>query len=369
MTFKHGKFSESVVMRSLEKVAREKGLVKEEDFVKTATVTKRANLNPSSDPLVSLMRLGEGLREAGYEKLAVEIEDKALAFKQAQTLYETSKETGEDLIDFAHPKGSHKLEGVDGTEAVFETILDQHLKSVKMIEKMPTGKLASHKDILGAVKKVLAQDVGAKVPFTPSAMENVFKFTRLLSSLFNYESIQIFRWETDTINAYNRMNSFINRVAASKLISLADIDKIIAMNSDLKTNLSNETFIGIQSTASKDAAVYVNSLQNYLEDSLKEDVKKALATVPKADEGSQKFNEQINSYLSTLRNWSAAVNNDPENSPEDKKQANDWIIARTNELNDLKGKFKPEEAEGFTIALNKSRFVRESGQFKKVWIG
>lgn len=157
MTFKHGKFSESVVMRSLEKVAREKGLVKEEDFVKTATVTKRANLNPSSDPLVSLMRLGEGLREAGYEKLAVEIEDKALAFKQAQTLYETSKETGEDLIDFAHPKGSHKLEGVDGTEAVFETILDQHLKSVKMIEKMPTGKLASHKDILGAVKKALAQ--------------------------------------------------------------------------------------------------------------------------------------------------------------------------------------------------------------------
>jgi hypothetical protein len=67
-------------------------------------------------------------------------------------LYETTKEKGEDLVDAAHPKGSHKLEGVDG-DATVETILDQHSKIVDIINKKPTGKLASSRDIINAVKK------------------------------------------------------------------------------------------------------------------------------------------------------------------------------------------------------------------------
>ena len=238
MTFKHGKFSESVVMRSLEKVAREKGLVKEEDFVKTATVTKRANLNPSSDPLVSLMRLGEGLREAGYEKLAVEIEDKALAFKQAQTLYETSKETGEDLIDFAHPKGSHKLEGVDGTEAVIETILDQHLKSVKMVEKKPTGKLASHRDILNAVKKVLGQevpDLSVSEEKMRSSLREAVRIMRFIISKSG-EELPAFSW---ALNVNDKM------LDEGKTITSSQIDNLKAKISDLKDELEPGIFSGI----------------------------------------------------------------------------------------------------------------------------
>lgn len=157
MTFKHVKFQDSAVMRSLERVAKEKGLVKEEDLVKTASLSKKADLTPSDNLLENLLKLSSGLREAGFSKYADELEDKAFAYKQAQTLYETSKETGEDLVDAAHPKGSHKLEDVDGDDlATIETIIDQQLKDMEMVSKKPTGKLASTKDILKAVKIVLA---------------------------------------------------------------------------------------------------------------------------------------------------------------------------------------------------------------------
>jgi hypothetical protein len=155
MTFKHVKFEESVVMRSLEKLAKEKGLVKQDPITKSAS--KTVDLSPSTNLMENVLNLCAGLRQSGFHKEASEVEEKFVAFKQAQTLYETSTEKGEDVIDAAHSKGSHHLEGVDSDEAVVETILDNHLKSLKMIEKVPTGKLASSRDILHAVKVVLAQ--------------------------------------------------------------------------------------------------------------------------------------------------------------------------------------------------------------------
>ena len=98
-------------------------------------------------------------------------------FKQAQTLYETTPEKCEDLVDQAHPKGSHKLENVDSTEAVFETIVDRHLATVKMIEKHPTGKLSEAYDIIRAVKVVLADDsarISQKFNDLSRTMESIF---------------------------------------------------------------------------------------------------------------------------------------------------------------------------------------------------
>lgn len=159
MTFKHTNFQDSVTMRSLEKLARDKGWVKEQPMTKSAA--SQLDLNPSTSLTENVLKLCAGLRSAGMDKYAAELEEKFLNYKQAQTLYEVSKETGDDLVHAAHPKGSHKLEGVDSDEAVFEDILDKHMKHVKMVEKQPTGKLASSFDILRAVKVVLAQDTNA----------------------------------------------------------------------------------------------------------------------------------------------------------------------------------------------------------------
>lgn len=155
MSFKHDKFDASPVMRSLEKLAISKGMMKPEVVVKQASSIK--DLTPTSDFTQNLLKLCSGLRSSGFEKQADELEVKYLQFKQAGVdIYNTSKETGEDLVDFAHPKGSHKLDGVDG-DAVVETIVEQKAIIEKIVGKTPTGKLAS-KDIINLVKVALAEE-------------------------------------------------------------------------------------------------------------------------------------------------------------------------------------------------------------------
>lgn len=151
MTFKHDKFDDSPVMRSLEKVAKDKGWVESKPITKSAST--KLNLKPSSNLTDNILKLCSGLKAAGLDKYATDIENKFVAYKQAATMYDTHGETGEDLVHAAHPKGSHHLEGLD--DAVVKTILDKHLDMVNMVNKKPTGKLSNASDILNEVKVVL----------------------------------------------------------------------------------------------------------------------------------------------------------------------------------------------------------------------
>lgn len=155
MTFKHTKFEDSTTMRSLAKVAQEKGWIKEEPLQKTASAPK-LDLKPTENLTENLLKLCAGLRAQGFEKQAEELESKFVQYKQANALYNVTKEKGEDLVEAAHPKGSHKLEGVEGKEATFEDILDKHVKMMQVVDKKPTGKLSDASQILKAVKTVLA---------------------------------------------------------------------------------------------------------------------------------------------------------------------------------------------------------------------
>lgn len=158
MTFKHVKFEDSSTMRSLLKVAAEKGWIKEEPLKKSASV-KQTDLSPSTDLMDNILKLCHGLRSQGFDKQADDVEQRFVAFRQAQTLYQVSKEKGEDLIHDAHPQGSHKMEDVDSEEATFEDLLDKHMKTMKAVEKMPTGKLTEAHQIIDAVKVVLGQSL------------------------------------------------------------------------------------------------------------------------------------------------------------------------------------------------------------------
>jgi len=147
-------------MRSLEKVAQEKGLVKPESLLQklaSRTAVKKIDATPTSNLMENIFKLCEGLKTQGLVAEANELEINYFQYKQAQTLYEAHKEKGEDVIHSAHPDGSHKLEGVEGSEACFEDILDKHVKFLQMIDKKPTGKLSSSAHVLSAVKKALGQ--------------------------------------------------------------------------------------------------------------------------------------------------------------------------------------------------------------------
>lgn len=197
MTFKHVKFEDSAVMRSLEKVAKAKGWATEESLTKTAS--KKTDLSATANFTENILKLCVGLRQSGFNKYADELENKFVAYKQATTLYETSSEKGEDLVDRAHPKGSHHLENVDADEAVFETILDQHVKNLKMIDKVPTGKLASSRDILRAVKVVLAQDAEEEQMMPLRADKAIMQLNTVLSILNKCKSTVLNKMNTTTL--------------------------------------------------------------------------------------------------------------------------------------------------------------------------
>lgn len=163
MSQKPAKFNKFSVAESLEKVAKEKGLVKPEpqkQFKKVAeAVQKVANLAPTTNLSENIVKLCDGLRSKGFNKYADELEIKFLQYKKAQTIYDVTKEKGEDLVDRAHPEGSHQLKNVDG-DSLIETIVDQHNKIKKMVEKQPTGKLAA-KDAANIARIILAQATDA----------------------------------------------------------------------------------------------------------------------------------------------------------------------------------------------------------------
>lgn len=156
MTFKHIGFYSSPTMRSLERLAIDKGLIKTDPLEKIAS-KKDNDLSATKSLTENVMKLCSGLRSEGLEKYAEEIETHFMIYKKAEHLYETSKETGEDLVDQAHPKGSHKLEGVEG-DSLIETVIKQQEEDLKIVNKKPTGKLSNAKKIINAVKMIAAQD-------------------------------------------------------------------------------------------------------------------------------------------------------------------------------------------------------------------
>jgi hypothetical protein len=401
MTFKHVKFEDSVVMRSLEKLAKEKGLVKEEPITKTAS----QKIAPTNNLTENVLTLCAGLRARGLTKAASDLESKFLALKHAQTLYETSSEKGEDLVDAAHPKGSHKLEDVDGDEAVFETIIDQHLKNMKMIEKTPTGKLASSKDVLRAVKRVFAQDApAAAVPTQEQVMGYMRQAANIVQQINGLTQSEL----TFSINPY--VEAFTQYAQGSKI---DDIEKAQGALNRLRSRLnpsgafhyltlgagglSKDTWDRVQGLLNKAGGLLTQAMtaRNQINAAANAALEKGTdpnAPAPDAGAGGaparqgttvimneegKNFMGQVNAFLGALKSWSVTVNNDPENSDADKSEANKWITDRTNELTSLRQQFMDEKdpneqnqkAPGFLAALTKSKFAREGGEFKRVWIG
>lgn len=155
MSFKHGKFEDSVTMRSLERVAVEKGLVKNDPLPSKTASAKETNLSPSDSLMENVIKLCAGLRRDGFDKYADQLENLFVIYKQADQNYNVSNEKGEDIIEFAHPEGGHQMENVDG-DAYVEDILEKHLKMVDVADKDPKGKLASTSQVLEEVKAALA---------------------------------------------------------------------------------------------------------------------------------------------------------------------------------------------------------------------
>jgi len=114
-----------------------------------------------------ILSLCSKLRSEGFDKQAEGLESKFLAYKSAAVhLYNTHNETGEDLINAAHPDGDNAIcDAADGLGTV-ETVLSRHKKMVDVITKEPKGKLAS-RSASKLIKKadVVIAEIGKKFKY------------------------------------------------------------------------------------------------------------------------------------------------------------------------------------------------------------
>ena len=140
MNFKHVKFDDSPVMRSLEQVAIAKKMFPADKAPLRKEATPKVALTLSDN----LFGLVSSLRDKGLVAEANSLEDKFYQFKTAEKhLYKCFEEDGSDLLDFAHPDGEFEVAPAKDGLGRVETLESGHAKMVEMVQKQPTGKFAS----------------------------------------------------------------------------------------------------------------------------------------------------------------------------------------------------------------------------------
>jgi len=367
MTFKHIKFEDSSTMRSLEKVARDKGWISNTPISKIASISK-VDLSISTNLTENIMKLCAGLRSSGLDKYANEVESKFMNYKKAQTLYETSKEVGEDLIDNAHPKGSHKLSGIEG-DNIIETIIDQHLATIKLTEKKPTGKLSSQ-DILRSVKIVLSQ--AASNPTIVQALTSALNAMKTIFSLHSEQSFltRPIAWGEDTL--IENINYALNNTH--------DVNVLERIYPKIKLGVDNfylaykpGTVIGGSS-----AEVWAGMLPLFNK------VYAALTTIKQTMENSNSkiqpktsvdvLTQWLHNANSTLKGFQAKISTDPDLTESEKQEASTWIVKKMNNVANVESQFQSmdddEKIQNAELLLSNLKKITTPsfGQFKKAWI-
>jgi len=246
MSFKHGKFSDSAVLRSLEKIAFEKGLVKEEKITKSAEqLVAERDLSSSNNLSQDIIKLCAGLRRSGLNKHAEEVERNYVNYKRAQTLYEVSKEKGEDLVDFAHPEGGHVLDDVEGKHKVM-TILERQQAMKKVVNKEPTGKL-SVAQAIRAVKNIFAADPVDKRKMTKHEyLDFLRKDLSKTVSQITYQALGVYNFVEPLLTGQNdndAMKATATEVASKPTI--ANLNKLLANVSAARAEASPTWYGGL----------------------------------------------------------------------------------------------------------------------------
>lgn len=192
MTFKHSKFEDSVVMRNLVRIAKEKGMIK--DLIQK--VASKLDLTPTEDLFENVLKLASGLRANGFEVQANELESNLMLYKRA-------KVEG-DIIEEAHPKGGLEFKDVLG-HPKFHTLIEQQMKMVDVAFKEPNGKLAKAEDIIKAVKKIFAKK--DLTPDEAKARSIAINFGALIDTVNRQNNLNV---PFDIVNAIREGGNFTN---------------------------------------------------------------------------------------------------------------------------------------------------------------
>ena len=201
-------------MDAFDRLAYQKGWVSEPTpLTKQASTPKKADLVPGEFLLENVLKLCSGLRGAGLESAAQEIEQNFLLMKTAEVhLYHVHDEEGEDIIDFAHPDGGKKLDKSWDELGEVETIVERQKKIRQVVEKEPTGKLDA---------KTAAALIRIKVADTPAndakamvdaAVDNINAATTMAVNSTQLPQRSKWRALLPSLTTNHAINTFIDDV-------------------------------------------------------------------------------------------------------------------------------------------------------------
>lgn len=385
MTFKHTNFEDSETMRSLVKLAKEKGLIKEDPLQKIASRKPKLDLKPTKSLSENLMKLCSGLRATGMDKYADELELTFLQYKQA-----AASECDSDLIQQAHPKGSYKLEGVEG-DAIIETIIDEHLKLMKIVEKMPTGKLTNAKSIISAVKISLGesdqiiqlqQKIAALLQRVISIMTsfaNQAKSDLWLGGGFGstFASFVEDAKENPTTEKLNEISSRIDTLAGKAEpeywgtmgVDESTWNKIKGLPSLAKQSINRATQFMDQINAIRQREIEAPFQESTPEETGKTETLEEVSIVGAPEFGA--LRDKIRILIGKLNSWKAVVSTYDDTG--DVNTGNEYIantIAKLRNINSAMDNVDPEYAEGVVAKLTSGfeAIETDANEFYRDWI-
>jgi uncharacterized protein YaaR (DUF327 family) len=379
MSLKHKQLQDSIVGRSYLQVAQSKGWISKETLKKEASAP---DVQPTTNLTENILKLCHGLRQSGFDKYAKELETKFVQFKQAQTLYNTGKGEGKDLIEAAHPQGSHKLEGLEGEYAIIETILDQHTKIMEKIEKVPHGKLSNAEEIISAVKTVLGQDADPK-SLLQSASASVQQALSIAEKVGGLTDI--------VINWAKGRASLVQAISDKKREDITREDAVEAENAvnalsrNFQPDILHEYLPEFLTKGISDEQTW-NQVKVLFDAALK-NIREARAAIisqaitqttkptykPGTTEDVEHVKQLIREYLNTLTSWVGKINADASLDVRSKEAGVNWVQRKWDVINDLREKFEKLPADKQLNAapqiLNSWKQVaQEATNFRKVWI-
>lgn len=126
---------DSSVLWNMAKIADDKGMIKPSISKIASTITKEAKLG--EDVIENIMILSSQLRKNGFDKYAEVLEGKVINYKRAEHLYKAHNEDGEDVLNFAHPEGSVKVNDAQDGNGEVEDLLDVQKKMLEIAKKNP----------------------------------------------------------------------------------------------------------------------------------------------------------------------------------------------------------------------------------------
>lgn len=324
-----------------------------------------------------MLKLCDELRSQGFSKQADALESKFVNYKSAaSSIYKTQKETGEDLLNSAHPGADPNV--ANGDLGDVENLVSKHKKIVDIVNKQPTGKYAKY---INQCKIALGEGVDDLYLSTSDIFDQYVNL---------YNNIQTQLGESDgNLQFFNSVRDALNE---RKLYEFPQLENaLISSTENYKEESSPGFFSGPEfETKWTNEILPMFDMLKSLAVKFSDNVKKI-----RAAEASHKKEEVISKYspgqkskdkrsldlinyfkhyTDTINSWKNKVNTDPENSQEDKANANKWLDASSKELEDLFAAFNalgPEEqsekAPAFTKALHD--IVKDWQEFWKVWIG